>query len=530
MKPAKRFCSVCFLALVIIVSALFVLRFVNDGQFASMIWCCDDQNKREAPKQTSITDAREQVLPKSALTTNHNKSYHNSIVSGTEANIEKAGDRIARLSAGNTQENVPTTPSTVSSLPKVKSSLQVTDPDTTLSFEVYADNQMKLPEKLSSLIRAARGIKIYIPPNIQMKMNRTLYSAMKPGKKFVYNRSEASELASFADWLWIHNEYMAPNYLMHRLFHDSSRMFTTNLSESDLCLIDCRTGERFDPDPYDSIGLKPSPYPQFEVVPRSSWKFAGCGWLSLHFEGGFHLCGAPVPYFHSIYSPSADSLPPWASNAHRSTLLAFVGTWVRGPCPGSYDASKGDCPARKRQVLLSGMQTLSDAAKNGSDARRAGEPEILFRSESPTSLSGDQLWKQDYFSRMWSLYADSVYSFQPAGDTPTRRGIYDSWMLGCIPVISQATADHTYRHLFKGLIFSLANLTIGDVLVVLPDDVLGNATRLLAALRAIPPDEVARRRRRLGSLAPLLQWGWEAEGDALLMLIGSMLTPGAARA
>ena len=136
-----------------------------------------------------------------------------------------------------------------------------------------------------------------------------------------------------------------------------------------------------------------------------------------------------------------------------------------------------------------------------------------------------ELWLQGFFSRMWGLYADSVFSFQPAGDTPTRRGIFDSWVLGCIPVISRWSADHTYKSLFKGLIFSQAGLTLEDVLVVLPDDVMSDATRLLAALRSMSPEDVALRRRRLGSLAPLMQFGWKAEGDALLMLIATMLTP-----
>jgi hypothetical protein len=41
-------------------------------------------------------------------------------------------------------------------------------------------------------------------------------------------------------------------------------------------------------------------------------------------------------------------------------------------------------------------------------------------------------------------YADSVFCLQPAGDTPTRKGLFDSVMAGCIPVLFDFNMLRTY--------------------------------------------------------------------------------------
>jgi hypothetical protein len=110
-----------------------------------------------------------------------------------------------------------------------------------------------------------------------------------------------------------------------------------------------------------------------------------------------------------------------------------------------------------------------------------------------------------FFARAWALYAGSVLSWQPAGDTPTRRAFYDSWMLGCLPVVSAAAARHTYGNIFRGRVFALAGLAVEDVIMVLPDAVMLSGERLLDRLRRVPEAEIVLRRRHLRSLAPLVQ-------------------------
>merc|ERR1711860_291809 len=39
----------------------------------------------------------------------------------------------------------------------------------------------------------------------------------------------------------------------------------------------------------------------------------------------------------------------------------------------------------------------------------------------------------------------SIFCINPPGDTPTRKGVFDSLVLGCIPVITQAWSLSQYR-------------------------------------------------------------------------------------
>ncbi len=373
-----------------------------------------------------------------------------------------------------------------------------------------------LPEGLANLIRSARQLKVFVPPFIQKQMNQTYYAALHPGIKFINDEKDPAILAKVTDWFWVHNEYLAPNYLMRRI-HQNTQMFTFNLSEADLCVKSCFIEVEFVPDPHDKLGGFQHRYPDFEVVPGSEWKFSGCTKLRLVAEGDFSECVSPVPYFHSIYSPRIGALPPWNINANRKTLLCFIGSWRRGPCIIKPNQTCDE--TRIRHHVLKSMMMMSEAANQS--ARDAGT-RTLFSAESPAWWA--PVKDKAFFARAWALYADSVFSWQPAGDTPTRRAFYDSWMLGCIPVISAGAAKHTYGNIFRGRAFALAGLAPEDVIMVLPDEVMLSGEMLLDRLRQVPEAEIVLRRRHLRSLAPLMQWGWEAEGDALTMAFASVMT------
>jgi hypothetical protein len=107
------------------------------------------------------------------------------------------------------------------------------------------------------------------------------------------------------------------------------------------------------------------------------------------------------------------------------------------------------------------------------------------------------------------MYAASVFSWQPEGDTETRRAFYDSWMLGCIPVISRSTAC-TYSGLFGGRLFR----TIEDIVVVLADTDMRNGAVIVSQLARITQEEIQLRRQRMAELALSMQWGWSDTGNA----------------
>ena len=109
-------------------------------------------------------------------------------------------------------------------------------------------------------------------------------------------------------------------------------------------------------------------------------------------------------------------------------------------------------------------------------------------------------------------YRDAVYSLQPAGDDPARKGLIDSVTSGCIPVVFQ----EQQRMLWPLHWGSWVN----DATVLLPmDAVINGSLNVLDALRAIPQRRVARMQQTIRENAHTLHYALsgsaETEGDAL---------------
>jgi hypothetical protein len=61
---------------------------------------------------------------------------------------------------------------------------------------------------------------------------------------------------------------------------------------------------------------------------------------------------------------------------------------------------------------------------------------------SPQCVHVDPATTTTSYQEVISLYLGSVFCLQPMGDNPVRRGVFDSWLSGCIPIVfAAATAD-----------------------------------------------------------------------------------------
>ena len=83
--------------------------------------------------------------------------------------------------------------------------------------------------------------------------------------------------------------------------------------------------------------------------------------------------------------------------------------------------------------------------------------------EAPSSASWSSgkeenarnLLSNSFVASVFGAYADSVFSLQPPGDSLRRRGFYDSWMHGCIPVVTRESADHVLVAAYKRLVLKV---------------------------------------------------------------------------
>ena len=325
--------------------------------------------------------------------------------------------------------------------------------------------------KRNSVLSVMESPRIYFP---FPKQHALIFRDKYPGTPLIH---ALPSLTPAVNWFRIHHEYLAPQYMMHRLYHDH-RLSTNNLSEADLCFPSCHAV------PLDTASSNSL---HIHVKPGSESKFMGCTMLTIGIDILLSRCSFNVPYWHSIYYPETFDVAPWELNPTKNSLLCFVGGVSRG--------------YHRDQVLhglrIAGSKFFSDFTKN---------------------TSGEWTLSDPPYEQIWEKYANCVFSWQPEGDTETRRGFYDSWMMGCIPVISRSAAC-TYAGLHGGTLFAFPGPALEDVVVVLEDSAMMDATAILGHLINMSQDEIDRRRKRMADMAVLMQWGWSEtrrHSDALL--------------
>jgi hypothetical protein len=321
--------------------------------------------------------------------------------------------------------------------------------------------------------------KIYTPVPLNHAM---IFRNKYPGEKSEFNSTILSPLKG---WFRIHNEYLASVYLIHRLLHDKS-ISTNNISEADLCFPNCLSDK--------SVSITGGNTLQLHVKPGSEAKFYGCTVLNMGIDTPTSTCSFNVPYWHSIYYPFNQALEPWRYNFTRSNHLCYAGGVRRGHARG--------------RVL--------------SELRGSGTIKFTSFDVKQTDNTEDEEWATPHFYvKIWELYASSDFSWQPEGDSSTRRGFYDSWMLGCIPVISRS-AYCVYNGLFGGFMFSTPRPTLESIVIVLDDEVMMHGKAIIWHLSRITADDIAERRNLLADLAPLMQWGWNERSRHADALIGAL--------
>jgi len=102
------------------------------------------------------------------------------------------------------------------------------------------------------------------------------------------------------------------------------------------------------------------------------------------------------------------------------------------------------------------------------------------------------------------MYATSVFSWEPSGDSPTRRAFYDSWMLGCIPIVVDY-ASYDYEQLFRGLLYRSTGIAFNETALVVDGATFTNGEKLFARIAGMSSNELERRRANMRTLAPYMQ-------------------------
>lgn len=288
--------------------------------------------------------------------------------------------------------------------------------------------------------------------------------------------------------------YTLPEYLLDRA-HCGHLHIAHTPSEADLCFPSC--------DPSDtSSGLEPDLAENgtlsFQVPTQRRPLFEDCERIDFVVEphGPKLPCMVQVPSLHGVARPPGvrEEDAPWNQLHQRDTLLSYIG-------------GTPEQPTRIDEMV---------AYAHDLDSQH---PHRIFSAPVlHTPMDGNSYRALKVYQTLtWELYASSVFAWQ--GGTLSRRGFYECWMMGTIPVIPMKSA-YSYLNLMDGRPFKnhLKNLA-----VVIPENVSQSGRGIIKHLQEIPPEDIAARQRKIRQVAPFLQYGWSERADAFTAAIGTMI-------
>merc|ERR1719482_85414 len=101
-------------------------------------------------------------------------------------------------------------------------------------------------------------------------------------------------------------------------------------------------------------------------------------------------------------------------------------------------------------------------------------------------------------TKMDDLLMSSVFCLNPPGDTPTRKGLFDSMLAGCIPVIFDEASLSTYQWYIKD---------VHEVSVFIPPlETMPQDFNVVDYLTRLRPEEIRRKQDAIRQIAFSLQY------------------------
>lgn len=176
----------------------------------------------------------------------------------------------------------------------------------------------------------------------------------------------------------------------------------------------------------------------------------------------------PVPYASSFHYHDSLQVVPWIL-PNKSILVSYVGGW------------KTDVPisATLRHIIVNTCQSSKQCV-----ARRLVHQDNVLKKYK------------------YQEYRYSTFCLQPPGDDPSRKGVMDSILSGCIPVTFHPDT------LITALPLHLSEAQAKDISVYIPEHIALNSSsfNIVSFLASIPPSVCRRKQERIASLGFRLQY------------------------
>jgi hypothetical protein len=213
----------------------------------------------------------------------------------------------------------------------------------------------------------------------------------------------------------------------------------------------------------------------------------------------------PIPYLTGFYNITESDFCNY--NNKRTYLLSYIGGSWRGP--------RNEFGYSKRDITINNFTNFSinNTEKHDLYTELFFCP-MLARTHSEEAELG---WENGNFSiKAKEVYWNSVFSWQPYGDTPTRRAFYESILLGNIPIISKSSYT-----IYKNLLIGEEN--VKGIAVILDDQQFFDVDYVFNHLLSIKNYEIVKRRQNIQKISNRLQWNITSHENALCDIIQKIL-------
>ena len=214
----------------------------------------------------------------------------------------------------------------------------------------------------------------------------------------------------------------------------------------------------------------------------------------------------PIPYFTGLYTkPNIDNKLKFTELSNKKKyLLSYIGGVWRGP------RNNNNIPKRKLAIDV----FFSLNKKNTEKYKELFFAPLIANTHKQ---EGELGWNKGSFGiKAKDIYYDSLFSWQPEGDTPTRRGFYESILCGCIPIIN-ITSFNIYKKLLIG------EENVKNIAIIIDDADYYNGNYVFNYLLGLNKDKIMEYRNNINKIKDRLQWNIFNNENAFIDAIKKIL-------
>jgi len=187
---------------------------------------------------------------------------------------------------------------------------------------------------------------------------------------------------------------------------------------------------------------------------------------------------------------------PWDEREQRELLVLLIAGKARNQCVycGPCATWVPIAPADKGRTCRRGCSNIRGALiKQLRRAAAVAKDVALWTPlDNPSAVwfPQGQRWWPPQSPQVYAHMLEATFCVQPAGDSLTRKGFYESILAGCIPVMFREDGQYLDQLAFS------STIPYRDLWIVVPAD-LDGGTNVVALLRKVSTDEIHKRRHAI---------------------------------